>query len=50
VQDRIEALRRQAEQANAAREQLEHVLSHHRDSPPDGCHHYESRIFQPAPD
>ena len=29
---------------NAAREHLEHVLSHHRDSPPDGCHHYESLI------
>jgi len=47
VQERIEALRAQAEQANAAREYLEHVLSHHRDSPPDGCHHYESVIYQP---
>jgi MerR family transcriptional regulator, copper efflux regulator len=47
VQGRIEALRLQAEQVNAAREHLEHVLSHHRDSPPDGCHHYESLIYQP---
>ena len=47
VQERIEALRLQAEQVNAAREHLEHVLSHHRDSPPDGCHHYESLIYQP---
>jgi MerR family copper efflux transcriptional regulator len=46
VQERIEALRLQAEQVNAAREHLEHVLSHHRDSPPDGCHHYESLIYQ----
>jgi DNA-binding transcriptional MerR regulator len=46
VEGRIEALREQAERANAAREFLEHVLSHHRDSPPDGCHHYESLIFQ----
>ena len=45
VHERIEALRLQAEQVNAAREHLEHVLSHHRDSPPDGCHHYESLIY-----
>ena len=50
VQERIEALRLQAEQVNAAREHLEHVLSHHRDSPPDGCHHYESLIYQRPPD
>jgi DNA-binding transcriptional MerR regulator len=49
VQERIEALRLQAEQVNAAREHLEHVLSHHRDSPPDGCHHYESLIYQSRP-
>jgi MerR family copper efflux transcriptional regulator len=46
VQERIEALRLQAERMNAAREHLEHVLSHHRDSPPDGCSHYETLIFQ----
>jgi MerR family transcriptional regulator, copper efflux regulator len=49
VQERIESLRVQAEEANAAREHLEHVLSHHRDSPPDGCHHYESLIYQSLP-
>jgi MerR family copper efflux transcriptional regulator len=49
VQGRIEALRLQAEQVNAAREHLEHILSHHRDSPPDGCHHYESLIYQQHP-
>lgn len=49
VQERIETLRLQAEQVNAAREHLEHVLSHHRDSPPDGCHHYEALIYQRRP-
>ncbi|HUN37216.1 MAG TPA: MerR family transcriptional regulator [Trebonia sp.] len=50
VQERIDALRLQAERMNIAREHLEHVLSHHRDhdSPPDGCHHYEARIFNPS--
>ena len=49
VQGRIEALRVQAERMNAARDHLEHVLSHHRDqaSPPDGCHHYEEAL-EPA--
>ena len=42
VQERIDALRLQAERMNDAREYLEHVLSHHHDSPPDGCRHYES--------
>lgn len=46
VQERIHALRVQAEQLNAAGDYLEHVLSHHPDSPPDGCHHYESLIFE----
>ena len=45
VSERIEALRRQAEQMTQAREYLEHVLSHHRDGPPDGCQHFESVIF-----
>jgi MerR family transcriptional regulator, copper efflux regulator len=45
VGERIEALRLQAERMNAAREHLEHVLSHHRDSPPDGCHHYEANFL-----
>jgi MerR family transcriptional regulator, copper efflux regulator len=46
VEERIEALRRQAESINAAREHLEHVLSHHRDSPPDGCDYYESLVLE----
>lgn len=46
VHDRIDALRLQAAQISAAREYLEHVLSHHPDSPPDGCHHYEPLIFE----
>ena len=51
VQDRIEALRVQAERMNAARAHLEHVLSHHRDraSPPDGCHHYEAALLHRPP-
>jgi MerR family transcriptional regulator, copper efflux regulator len=49
VQERIEALRLQAERLTAAREYLEHVLSHHPDSAPDGCHHYESLIVQAPP-
>jgi len=50
VQERIEALRLQAERMDAARAQLEHVLSHHRDqaSPPDGCHHYEEALVPAA--
>jgi MerR family transcriptional regulator, copper efflux regulator len=50
VQGRIEALRVQAERMDAARAQLEHVLSHHRDqaSPPDGCHHYEEALVPAA--
>jgi MerR family copper efflux transcriptional regulator len=50
VQERIEALRLQAERMDAARAHLEHVLSHHRDhaSPPDGCHHYEEALVPAA--
>jgi MerR family transcriptional regulator, copper efflux regulator len=49
VEARIESLRVQAQRMNAAREYLEHVLAHHHDSPPDGCHHFESLIFEPHP-
>jgi len=45
VSERIETLSRQAEQMTQAREYLEHVLSYHRDGPPDGCQHFESVIF-----
>jgi DNA-binding transcriptional MerR regulator len=50
VEERIEALRVQAERMDAARAHLEHVLSHHRDhaSPPDGCHHYEAALLPDA--
>jgi catechol 2,3-dioxygenase-like lactoylglutathione lyase family enzyme/DNA-binding transcriptional MerR regulator len=47
--ERIAELRAQAERANAAREYLEHILSYHHDSPPDGCRHYESLIFGAPP-
>jgi DNA-binding transcriptional MerR regulator len=50
VRDRIEALRVQAERLNAASEYLEHVLRYHADSPPDGCDHFETLIFQARPD
>jgi len=46
LQDRIEALRAKTEQTQAAREFLEHILTHHQDSPPDGCAHYEALIWQ----
>lgn len=45
VAQRIEALRLQVERMETAREHLEHVLSHHRDSPPDGCRHFEEQLF-----
>jgi MerR family transcriptional regulator, copper efflux regulator len=45
VQERIEELRAGAERMNAAREYLEHVLAHHPDSAPHGCHHLDSLIF-----
>jgi MerR family transcriptional regulator, copper efflux regulator len=46
VQDRIDALRLQVERMNAASGYLEHVLSHHPDSAPDGCLHYEDGILR----
>jgi DNA-binding transcriptional MerR regulator len=49
VEERIGALRRQEQRASAAREHLEHILSHHGDAPPDGCHHYEALLFQTPP-
>jgi len=49
VQGRIDGLRRQVDQMNQAREHLEHVLAHHPDSRPDGCHHYEAWIMNPQP-
>lgn len=45
VQEHIDTLRLQAERMSAAVDYLEHMLSHHHDSPADGCHHHESRIL-----
>ncbi len=47
VEDRIEALRMQIEQMEAARSFLQHVLEFHPDAAPDGCGHYEALIQQP---
>jgi DNA-binding transcriptional MerR regulator len=49
VRERSAALRLQAERMQAAGDYLEHVVSHHHDSPPDGCDHFESLIFQTPP-
>ena len=43
---RERSLRLQPRRINATSDYLEHVLSHHPDAPPDGCHHYESLIFE----
>jgi DNA-binding transcriptional MerR regulator len=50
VEDRIEELRARARQLSEAREHLEHVLAHHPDTTPDGCRHFESRIFLDLPE
>lgn len=42
VSDRIETLGVQIEQMQTARSYLEHILTCHPDSAPDGCGHYES--------
>jgi MerR family copper efflux transcriptional regulator len=44
MRDRIDSLRAQAARMQAASAYLEHVLSHHHNSAPDGCHHYEELI------
>jgi MerR family copper efflux transcriptional regulator len=46
VERRIEALRAQVEQMEAARQFLEHILTFHHDSTPDGCEHYEALIWE----
>jgi MerR family transcriptional regulator, copper efflux regulator len=46
VEDRIEALREQTRRMEAARGFLEHILTFHQDSPPDGCAHYEALIWE----
>jgi DNA-binding transcriptional MerR regulator len=46
VEEQISTLEAQIDQMAAAREFLEHILEHHPDEPPDGCHHYENLIWQ----
>jgi MerR family transcriptional regulator, copper efflux regulator len=48
VEARVQILRRQIEQMEAARGFLEHTLTFHRDSSPDGCVHYEALIWGEA--
>jgi MerR family transcriptional regulator, copper efflux regulator len=47
VADRIEALQGQIERMQTARQFLEHILTFHPDSAPDGCAHYETLIWEP---
>jgi hypothetical protein len=44
--DRIEALRDQVGQMEVASQFLEHILTFHHDSTPDGCEHYEALIWE----
>ena len=44
VDGQLRALQHRIEQMEAARQFLEHVVSHH-DSAPDGCAHYERLIW-----
>src|ERR1700722_7427851 len=41
VEDHIEALQARIERMQTARQFLEHILTFHPDSAPDGCAHYE---------
>jgi MerR family copper efflux transcriptional regulator len=50
VEDRIDALRLQIEGMQAAREFLEHILTFHHHTPPDGCAHYEALIWERSTD
>ncbi len=45
VEERIEKLRVQIERMQTARDFLEHTLTFHRGSSPDGCEHYEALIW-----
>jgi MerR family transcriptional regulator, copper efflux regulator len=47
VEDRIEALRVQIGQMEAARGFLQHVLEFHPDAAADGCAHYEAHLQPP---
>jgi hypothetical protein len=46
VEERVNSLRLQMERIAAARAFLEHTLTFHRDSSPDGCPHYEALIWE----
>jgi MerR family transcriptional regulator, copper efflux regulator len=46
VERRMESLRVQIERMEAARGFLEHTLTFHRGSSPDGCPHYEALIWE----
>jgi hypothetical protein len=48
VNARIETLRVHAEHLDAARAYLERLLEHHPGTPPDGCPHFETLIFEPV--
>jgi MerR family copper efflux transcriptional regulator len=49
VEDRIEALRVQIEQMQAACGFLQHVLEFHPDAAPDGCAYFEAHLQPPRP-
>jgi MerR family transcriptional regulator, copper efflux regulator len=46
VEERVKTLRGQIQRMEAACAFLEHTLTFHRDSSPDGCPHYEALIWQ----
>jgi len=45
IRGRIDAITAQIESMQAARDYLEHILEHHKHSPPDGCQHFEKVIW-----
>ena len=45
IRERIDAINVQIESMQAARDHLEHVLAHHQYSPPHGCQHFETLIW-----
>ena len=45
IRERIDAINAQIASMQAARDHLEHVLAHHQDSPPHGCQHFETLIW-----
>ncbi len=49
IRERIDAINAQIEAMQAARDHLEHVLAHHQHSPPHGCQHFETLIWDAEP-